>query len=242
MTVSVMTVAGCSGEEHASPDQGLGTDAAREGGRVALDAGPAEAAVLDGSGTPVAPPVTGGCGPANLTTTAATPAQGLCVSGTPSPVTTESGGWTWSCQGRGSGSSATCLAQTPADAGTFNATVQLAPTSSDPPVNRLLSGTQIEHMYQGDEITDLDGDLYDWCQGCGNNPYFYTPYTNASVETWNQPAETLLSQMNATLLRYPGGSWAESYHWADGVGPLSVSLGEEHGYPVLFGTQEYLEL
>ncbi len=96
-------------------------------------------------------------------------------------------------------------------------------------------------MYQGDEIMELDGDLYDWCQGCGNNPYFYTPYTNASVETWNQPAETLLSQMNATLLRYPGGSWAESYHWADGVGPL-LSRGEEHGYPVLFGTQEYLEL
>lgn len=63
-------------------------------------------------------------------------------------------------------------------------------------------------------------------------------------------AQPLLDQVKAlapTILRYPGGSLADLYHWKDGVGSLSERRENEHFFSkarqkVAFGTQEFLEL
>ena len=54
-------------------------------------------------------------------------------------------------------------------------------------------------------------------------------------------------EMGVSLLRYPGGSLSDLYHWRDGMGPMAQRGQNEHFYSgrkqkVEVGTQEFLEL
>jgi alpha-L-arabinofuranosidase len=52
--------------------------------------------------------------------------------------------------------------------------------------------------------------------------------------------------LRPTVLRYPGGSLSDTYHWRDGVGPIGSRGNDrtlDNGYqPVHFGTDEFLKL
>jgi alpha-N-arabinofuranosidase len=53
--------------------------------------------------------------------------------------------------------------------------------------------------------------------------------------------------LGPTVLRYPGGSMSDTYHWKDGIGPLGERRVNEHFFSsrkqvVAMGTQELLEL
>ncbi len=64
------------------------------------------------------------------------------------------------------------------------------------------------------------------------------------------PAAPMLERaaaMGVTILRYPGGSLSDLYHWRDGLGDINRRGENEHFYsgrmqPVEVGTQEFLEL
>lgn len=57
----------------------------------------------------------------------------------------------------------------------------------------------------------------------------------------------LVQRLSPTVLRYPGGCQAESYHWKDGIGPyrerkLGDRFFDRRKEKVVFGTDEFLEL
>jgi alpha-N-arabinofuranosidase len=108
----------------------------------------------------------------------------------------------------------------------FNVTVALDPSSAQPPVNGMLSGSNLNWDSNGDGILIVNG----------------------STETFASPALPNLQQQGVKVLRYPGGTLSDAYHWKDGVGPLSSRGYEAVAYSpgtsqqVLMGTQEFLEL
>src|SRR4051794_39685484 len=58
-----------------------------------------------------------------------------------------------------------------------------------------------------------------------------------------------LKRLGVTQLRWPGGCYADTYHWRDGIGPLKSrprSLGESCGLAVVedngLGTHEFIAL
>jgi len=114
----------------------------------------------------------------------------------------------------------------PALAGTFSATVTLTPTPTGAKVNSMLSGSNLDWVWNGDGLLKING----------------------SAETFANPALTNLQQQGIKVLRYPGGTLSDAYHWKDGVGALSSRGYEVDAYSpgttqqVLMGTQEFLEL
>jgi len=65
--------------------------------------------------------------------------------------------------------------------------------------------------------------------------------------TWEPRLLELARQMGPTVLRYPGGSQADTYHWRDGLGPAAARGTNEHFFTgqkqkVMLGTVEFLSL
>ncbi len=90
-------------------------------------------------------------------------------------------------------------------------------------VNRLLLGTNIQWVDNGDN--------------------FVEPGTNR----FNQPLIEKVKALNPALLRFPGGSLSDAYHWKDAVGPLASRKEGLHIFSgqkqkSLFGTDEFLAL
>ena len=91
------------------------------------------------------------------------------------------------------------------------------------PTNPLILGNNLQWVDRGDEMFRGDG---------------------------KGPVLVMLERANAMsvpLLRYPGGSLSDLYHWRDGMGDLSERGENEHFYSgrkqkVGVGTQEFLEL
>jgi len=90
-------------------------------------------------------------------------------------------------------------------------------------VRPLILGNNLQWVDRGDEMFRADGEGF---------------------------APAMLEQarrMGVTMLRYPGGSLSDLYHWRDGIGPMAQRRDNEHFYSgnrqkVEVGTQEFLEL
>jgi len=90
------------------------------------------------------------------------------------------------------------------------------------PVNRLLLGSNVQWVDRGDDLLDDGGRL--------------RPDMLAAVLA-----------MRPGILRYPGGSQADTYHWERGLGVPGARGENEHFHSkrlqsTLMGTQEFLEL
>lgn len=102
----------------------------------------------------------------------------------------------------------------------FQATITLGQTEGRP-ANRNLLGNNVQWVDQGDGLVDRHGAM-----------------NNALVR--------LFEPHGVPMLRFPGGSLSDSYHWADGVGtqenrPPGRDLSNRQK-PNIFGTDEFLKL
>ena len=91
------------------------------------------------------------------------------------------------------------------------------------PVNRMLLGNNIQWVDRGDELLQS-----------GSLNFF--PQTLKKVR-----------RMGPTVLRYPGGSLSDHYHWQKGIGAMAQRkkcnrFNDNRKDTVLFGTVEFLEL
>lgn len=63
---------------------------------------------------------------------------------------------------------------------------------------------------------------------------------------WRKDVLDALREMPIPLLRWPGGCYADHYHWRDGIGERTTRLGMSCGFTVLddnsIGTHEFLDL
>ncbi len=90
------------------------------------------------------------------------------------------------------------------------------------PVNRQILGNNVQWVDRGDDLLDATGaERSDLLQ--------------------------LAAALHPSVLRYPGGSQADTYHWRAGVGSLAARGENEHFnarrlQPTIMGTQEFLEL
>jgi alpha-N-arabinofuranosidase len=90
------------------------------------------------------------------------------------------------------------------------------------PVNRGILGSNVQWVDRGDDLLDAAGAL-------------------------RPGLLKLVVALHPSILRYPGGSQADTYHWRAGVGPLAARGENEHFnarrmQPTILGTQEFLEL
>lgn len=88
------------------------------------------------------------------------------------------------------------------------------------PVNRLILGNNVQWVDRGDEILSPNGGS------------FSTKMLKA------------VKDLGPSILRYPGGSQSDLYHWKDGVGQRGLGTHFFTGstQPILFGTDEFLNL
>ncbi|MGV3707481.1 MAG: hypothetical protein ACO1Q7_01485 [Gemmatimonas sp.] len=106
----------------------------------------------------------------------------------------------------------------------YDATVQLDLRAPGRPVNRLVLGTGIQWVDDGDHLL--------------------VPGTT----TFDSSTLSLARQLAPTVIRYPGGSQGDTYHWRDGIGPLAQRKTNELFFKkgaqqkITFGTAEFLEL
>jgi len=103
------------------------------------------------------------------------------------------------------------------------ATITLDVDAPGRPVNRMVLGNNVQWVDHGDEL--LTGET--------------TEFAPAMLEA--------VSALRPTVLRYPGGSNSDTYHWRDGMGPAAQRGECEHFHTkrkqkVLFGTAEFLTL
>ncbi len=104
-----------------------------------------------------------------------------------------------------------------------NARITFNLEKSQRTVNRLLLGNNAQWVDGGDEIlkkNSLDFDV---------------------------SALDMLQKLSPTVIRYPGGSFADAYHWRNGMGTLAERGECEHVFArtmqkVYFGTKEFLTL
>jgi alpha-N-arabinofuranosidase len=104
----------------------------------------------------------------------------------------------------------------------YQATITVK-TKTERPVNRKLLGNNIQWVDRGDEI--LEGESLNFSQPILNN----------------------LKKLKPSVLRYPGGSLADLYHWKKGIGSAADrgQASRFHGDgkdKILFGTIEFLKL
>ena len=111
----------------------------------------------------------------------------------------------------------------PADSGEFSTDVSVDTAKPIGAVNTLILGSNLQWVDRGDEMFEPGG---------------------------MRIAPAMLEHAQAlgvTLLRYPGGSLSDLYHWRDGMGGQEKRGENEHFYSgrkqkVEVGTQEFLEL
>ena len=113
-----------------------------------------------------------------------------------------------------------CLAGFINQAQAFNATIALN-TNPGAAVNRLLLGNNTQWVGNGDSLVNNDG----------------TP---------NAQAVNLVQPVGASMLRYPGGVLADSFHWQDSIGNMA-NRGADADLngnlsSVVFGFNEFLSL
>lgn len=111
----------------------------------------------------------------------------------------------------------------PATSAPYDATVALAFDQPGRAVNRLVLGSNVQWADGGDHLVPAAGAAFD---------------------------ATLLGTVKAmgpTILRYPGGSHSDLYHWRDGITAPAARGQSEHFYskqmqPIRFGTPELMAL
>ena len=106
----------------------------------------------------------------------------------------------------------------------YAASVTLDLAAPGRPVNRLVLGSNVQWIDGGDKLLRPETTEFD------------------------PGALALARSLAPTVLRYPGGSQGDTYHWRNGVGPAASRRRNELFFkrgaeqPVLFGTAEFLEL
>lgn len=114
-------------------------------------------------------------------------------------------------------------ASTASAAAAYSATLSVDTAHPLGAANPLVLGSNVQWVDRGDELLRRDG------------------------MGFSQPMLEQVKLLGVTLLRYPGGSLSDLYHWRDGLGDLSLRGQDEHFFSgrsqrVEFGTQEFLEL
>lgn len=88
-------------------------------------------------------------------------------------------------------------------------------------VNRFLLGNNVQWVDNGDDITDSKGSL-------------------------KKDIVDLLNKSGVSMLRYPGGSLSDNYHWQDGIGEINsrpIGFNSDNTQKtIVFGTDEFLKL
>ena len=107
--------------------------------------------------------------------------------------------------------------------GSFATTIAVDTAHPIAPANPLVLGNNIQWVDRGDEMLSGDG------------------------KNLSGPMIEKAREMGVTLLRYPGGSLSDLYHWRDGMGPLPRRGSNEHFFSgrkqrIDLGTQEFLEI
>lgn len=115
------------------------------------------------------------------------------------------------------------LAHDSADSGSRHGQVELFLDRPGRPVNRRVLGNNVQWVDRGDELLGKDG------------------------RGFSDKMVRLVNRLGPTVLRYPGGSLSDLYHWRDGVGPVEERGADQrfrsHGRQrVLMGTREFLSL
>ena len=110
-----------------------------------------------------------------------------------------------------------------ADTTPFAATIALGSLDAGRPANRMLLGNNVQWVDDGDGL--------------------FEPGTDRAKPNLLDLAVAL----HPTVLRYPGGSLSDTYHWRNGMGPVAKRGTDEHFHtkkrqPVTFGTVEFLTL
>ena len=105
----------------------------------------------------------------------------------------------------------------------YVATVSLDLEHPGPPVNPRLMGNNVQWVDEGDNLLEAGS----------------THFAPAMLD--------VISKLRPTVLRYPGGSNSDTYHWRAGMGDPASRGESEHFHTrkaqkVLFGTVEYLTL
>lgn len=108
------------------------------------------------------------------------------------------------------------------DLPTFKVTVELDRHSGEPPrFSRNLFGGHLEWVEGGNGLVNENG-------------------------VWQSKMLNAVKDLDPTLVRFPGGTVASTYDWADGIGPRENRKDglDFNGkpQPMLFGTDEFLEL
>src|SRR3954453_19672111 len=96
------------------------------------------------------------------------------------------------------------------------------------PVDRRLFGSFVEHMGR-----------------CVYTGIFEPGHPSADEQGFRQDVLELVRELGPTLVRYPGGNFASSYRWEDGVGPaaerpLRLHLAWRSREPNTFGLHEFM--
>jgi len=117
-------------------------------------------------------------------------------------------------------------------AATSNATLTLRADEAGPVINRNIYGHFAEHLGRC---------IY---EGIWVGPDSAIPNTKG----YRNDVLAALKQLNVPVLRWPGGCFADEYHWKDGIGPREKrpSMYNSHWGGVVennhFGTHEFLDL
>lgn len=119
-----------------------------------------------------------------------------------------------------SGSGKNELAKT---SGPFNIQVTIQADQPGRSVNPAILGSNVQWVDRGDELLERSG------------AEFVAPMLDR------------VKALSPPILRYPGGSLSDLYHWKDGIGELAARGENEHFFShakqrIMMGTQEFLEL
>lgn len=111
-------------------------------------------------------------------------------------------------------------------------TIELLPQKKGPQISKYIYGQFSEHLGNG-----IYGSLY-----VGKNSDI------ANLNGMRTDVVDALKKIHVPVLRWPGGLFADTYHWMDGIGPkddrkkiVNTNWGDvtENNH---FGTHEYFEL
>jgi len=114
---------------------------------------------------------------------------------------------------------------------TLSAQAKLDATASGPKINRYIYGQFSEHLGRG---------IYD-------GVWVGTDSKIPNVRGIRTDVVTALKDIHVPLIRWPGGCFADEYHWRDGIGPRDQRPGRKNnwwaGSPESnqFGTHEFMD-
>jgi len=111
-----------------------------------------------------------------------------------------------------------------AETSPYGVSLTIDPGKKLGPANRRLLGNNIQWPNGGDGVLAANG-----------------------AELDQRLVNEMIRPLGATVLRFPGGVFSDTYHWRDGMGPLEARGQNDLAFSrsqqkVLMGTQEFLEL